>query len=159
MPRIEFSTEVAAPIERVFDLSRSVPAHLESARHTGELLVSGPTGLLTLGDEVTWEARHLGVRQRLSVRISEYDPPRHFRDSMVSGAFSRFDHDHFFQADHTGTTVREVFDYTSPLWVLGHAADLLFLKQYMWRFLTRRAGILKRIAESDDWPQYVVGSP
>ncbi len=84
MPVIELAVEINAPVERVFDLSRSVRAHLESTRDTGEVLVEGPRGLLGLGDQVTWEARHLGLRQRLSARITEFDRPTHFRDSMVT---------------------------------------------------------------------------
>lgn len=55
------------------------------------------SGLLGLGDQVTWSARHFGWRWQLTSRINAYDRPRHFRDSMVWGAFKRFDHDHEFE--------------------------------------------------------------
>jgi hypothetical protein len=59
--RIELTTLIAAPRERCFDLSLSVDVHLESTVHTGERVVAGPTsGVLGLGAEITWEARHLG---------------------------------------------------------------------------------------------------
>lgn len=44
---LEFSDDVAAPPERLFDLSRSVDAHVLSASSTGERVVfSAPLGPL-----------------------------------------------------------------------------------------------------------------
>jgi len=64
MARIELSLYVAAPADRCFDLARSVDAHLRSTAATGERAVGGrTTGLLELGEEVTWRARHFGVHQ------------------------------------------------------------------------------------------------
>lgn len=65
---------------------------------------------------MTWEATHFGVRQRLTSHITAFDRPRHFRDSMVAGAFRRFDHDHWFDADGRGGTVmRDAFDVDGGL--------------------------------------------
>lgn len=148
MPIIRLETHIRAPIEVVFDLARSVDAHVESASQTAERAVAGKTsGLMELGDEVTWRARHLGVTQELSTRITQFDRPRHFRDSMLRGAFTRFDHDHFFERAGEETLMRDVFDYTSPLGPLGALADRLFLERYMTRFLETRNTLLKRLAE------------
>ena len=71
MPIIELETVVAAPIERVFDLCRCIELHVRSTDATSEIPVAGVTsGLMGPDDEVTWEATHLGVRQRLTSRIS-----------------------------------------------------------------------------------------
>ena len=86
MSRIELTTVIAAPLERCFDLSLSVDVHLESTAHTDERVVAGPmSGVLALGDEITWEARHLGRRRQLAMRVSAYDRPRMFRDELVRG--------------------------------------------------------------------------
>lgn len=106
------------------------------------------SGLLSVGDEVTWEARHLGVRQRLTARITECVPPDYFVDVMVSGAFRSFTHRHSFIATPEGTLMVDDFDYVSPLWILGHIADALFLERYMTKFLRSRAEFIKRVAES-----------
>ena len=119
---IELETSIDASCERVFDLARSVDVHLDSTRGTGERAIAGVTsGLLELGDEVTWRARHFGIWQSLRARITIFDRPRHFRDSMVSGAFRRFDHDHFF--------------------------DHLVLKAYLTRFLCERNAVIRKLAE------------
>ncbi|MGE3164705.1 MAG: cell division protein [Planctomycetota bacterium] len=147
---------IEAPIERVFDLCRSVDAHVATARATGERPVGGvTTGLLALGDQVTWSARHLGWRWRVTSQITAFDRPRHFRDSMVCGVFRRFDHDHEFVPRGEATLVRDVFDFTSPWGFLGHLADALVVTRHMRRFLMRRMEDLKQIAESEAWVPYL----
>jgi len=99
------------------------------------------------GDTVTWEAVHLGLRQRLTVRITRYERPHLFADEMVEGAFRRFTHTHEFRATEQGTLMVDIFDYESPLGFLGRLADALFLRGYLLRFLSERAGALKHEAE------------
>lgn len=148
---------VAAPPERCFDLSRSIDLHARSLGHTHERPVAGVvSGLIGMGESVTWEATHFGIRQRLTSRITVYDRPHHFRDSMVSGAFRRFDHDHFFDEDERGgTMMRELFDFDAPFGLLGRIAERAFLARYMRELLTGRSVAVKRIAESDDWRHYL----
>lgn len=159
MPRITLSRSVAAPIERCFDLSRSVEFHLASTPRTDEEVVGGVrAGLLGLGDCITWRARHLGVRQILSSQITVFERPIWFRDTMTRGAFRRFDHDHRFAPDPerpARTIVTENFDYTSPLGPLGRLANALFLTAYMRRFLTRRLDALVAVLESDAWRRFL----
>ena len=63
-------TSIAAPPERVFDLARNIDVHQESTKGTQERAVAGVThGLIAMGDEVTWEARHFGIKQKLTVRL------------------------------------------------------------------------------------------
>ena len=151
MPVLELTTLIAAPVERVFDLSRSIDLHTASTAATGERAVAGvTTGLIGPGEEVTWRARHFGVWQSLTSRIVIFDRPRHFRDSMVRGAFRRFDHDHRFEPCAEGTRMRDVFDYTSPLGVLGRLADALVLERYMRALLEERNRVIKQVAESPD---------
>lgn len=75
--RIELETLIAAPAKRCFDRSLSVELHLHSTASTGERVVAGvSSGVLRLGDQITWEARHLGLKHRLSMTISLEDRPR-----------------------------------------------------------------------------------
>jgi len=50
-----------------------------------------------LGQRVTWRAKHFGVRQRLTSEITAMDRPSYFQDTMIDGAFSFMQHDHFFR--------------------------------------------------------------
>lgn len=141
----------------MFDLARDIDAHVASAKGTDEHPVEGKgktSGLMEVGDEVTWRARHLGITQELTSRITIFDRPRHFRDSMVCGAFARFDHDHFFDEDRAGATIaRDVFDFAAPLGPLGRIAEALFLERYMRRFLEVRMDVLKQLAERGEREQ------
>ena len=53
MARIELTVHIAAPLERCFDLARSVELHTRSTSSTGEHVIAGRTsGLLELDEEV-----------------------------------------------------------------------------------------------------------
>ncbi len=149
MPVIELCTVIRAPVERVFDLARSIDVHVASTARTGESAVGGVTrGLIGPGEEVTWRAKHLGVWQTLTSRVTRYERPRHFRDTMVRGAFRRFDHDHLFEPCAEGTRMVDRFDYDAPLGPLGRVAERLFLTRYLERFLRERNDTIRRAAES-----------
>ena len=67
MISIHLSTRVAAPPERVFDLTRSIDLHTHSLYWTREEPVAGRMSrLIGLGETVTWHARHPCVRHRLT---------------------------------------------------------------------------------------------
>ena len=150
MPTISLVTTISAPIEVCFDLSRSIDLHIISTKQTGERAIAGVTsGLIGLGESVTWRAKHFGVWQRLSSRITEYERPCYFADEMVEGAFKRFKHEHHFQeSGNSITLMRDVFDYTSPFGIIGKVADKLFLRKYMTQLLVERNSVIKHYAES-----------
>jgi len=152
MPTIEVLTRIAAPPARCFYLALSVDLHAVSTRQTGEQVVGGVRhGLLSLGDAVTFRARHFGVWQTLTSQITEYQAPAYFCDEMQQGAFKAMRHEHYFEFDGTGTSMRDVFAFTSPLGVLGQLADALVLTSYLRRFLVQRGAVLKRYAETEAW--------
>ncbi|MBF9220572.1 SRPBCC family protein [Hymenobacter ruricola] len=139
MARIELEMLVKASPAACYALALNTQAHIDSTRHTGERVLAGPaSGQLQLGDVVTWEARRLGVRQRLTVRITAAVPPHYFRDELVRGAFRTLRHEHYFEAVPGGTRVRDVFEFSSPLGFVGRWFDHLFLKSYLTRFLQAR---------------------
>lgn len=151
MPVIHIETFINADIEIVFDLARSVDLHQLSTAKTNEEVVGGrKTGLMELGEEVTWRARHFGIYQKLTSKITAFERPLHFTDEMTKGIFKRFVHKHSFQKSEKGTIMIDDFNYTSPLGPLGIAADRLFLKRYMTKFLIERNRVIKSYAEKTD---------
>ena len=135
----------------VFDLSLSVDLHKISTAHTNEEAFAGKTsGLMGLHDSVTWRAKHLGITQRLSSKITAYNRPHMFIDEMVSGAFKGFKHEHIFTEVNRETVMTDIFIYESPLGILGRIADAIFLKTYMHKLLTERNRIIKEFAEDPD---------
>ena len=86
MPTIHLTTFIAAPAERIFDLSRSIELHKKSMAHTQETAVGGTTlGLIENNETVTWKAKHLGKMRLLKVKIAGMNKPLSFIDEMVSG--------------------------------------------------------------------------
>ncbi|HIB36191.1 SRPBCC family protein [Mesonia sp.] len=157
MPIIRLKTTINAPQERVFNLSRSLDLHIASAAKTKEKVISvKQTGLLELNEEVTWRAKHLGVYQNLTSKITQFNFPYSFADEMQKGAFKSFSHQHLFKKiSEQQTQLIDVFEYESPLGILGKLADKLFLKSYMKRFLQERNQVIKTIAESDNYQRYL----
>jgi ligand-binding SRPBCC domain-containing protein len=152
MPLIHLITEINAPIKRCFDLSRSIDLHIITTKKTNEKAIEGrTTGLVEQGDTVTWEATHLGVRQKLRSKISIVRHPDYFADEQISGAFKRFYHEHIFEQQAGKTIMTDKFDYTAPYGILGKLANVLFLKNYMTRFLLKRNAVIKQYAETDLW--------
>lgn len=154
MPVIYLITEINAPIKRCFDLSRSIDLHMLSTHKTNEKAIAGrTTGLVEEGDTVTWQATHLGIRQKLGSKISVVKSPTYFTDEMVFGAFKHFHHEHIFEEIDSKTIMTDKFNYTSPLGIIGKMADKVFLTSYMKRFLTERNVLIKEFAETDRWKE------
>ena len=148
MAVIRIVTTIFAPVERCFDLARDIDFHVRSLAQTGERAVAGrTTGLIELGETVTWEARHLGVRQRFTSRITAFDRPWHFRDEMVAGAFQFFAHDHRFEERDDQTNMTDEIVFRSPLGPLGTAVDYVFMTGYLQCLLEGRCQAIKHEAE------------
>lgn len=149
MPTIHLETLIAAPPERCFDLSLSVDLHRQSVAHTHERPVAGVTsGVMRLGDTVTWEAVHFGVKQYLTTKITAYDRPRSFVDEMTQGIFQELTHHHEFVPQPSGTLMVDTFTFRAPLGFLGRLAEALFLTRYMGGLLLTRNRYLKQAAEA-----------
>ena len=152
MPYIELYTKIDAPIDICFDLARSIDLHKVSTQQTREEAVAGvTTGLISLGETVTWRAQHFGVWQELTSQITEFDRPTFFADEMLKGAFAGFRHEHHFKSLDSVTEMTDYFDFRSPLGVLGHLVNRLVLTRYMTNLLKVRNRVIKEVAESGKW--------
>ncbi len=150
MPIIEFATHINAPIEKCFDAARSIDVHVVSTQQTGETAIAGRTsGLIELGESVTWRAKHFGIWQNLTSKVTEMEYPNYFVDEMVKGAFKSFRHEHYFYPIKDQTLMKDVFMFESPLGLLGMAANFYFLKDYMEKLLEQRNLVIKETAEGE----------
>ncbi len=147
MPDIHLETFIAAPVELCFDLCLNVNVH-EQAGH-GQAVAGVTSGMMKLGDTVTWEAVHFLVRQRLTSKIVAYDRPRMFADHMLRGAFKRWQHTHRFSEQAGGTLMIDDVNFAAPLGLLGRLVDALVLKNYMTRFLVNHNGYFKQLIETE----------
>jgi hypothetical protein len=159
MIRINETTIIDAPIERCFDLSRSVEVHLLANIHSGEqtLATGGVTsGLVGLGLQVTWRARHFYIWQNLTSETTALEAPSYFQVTMIRGIFRSMQADHWFRTLPSGATeMRDDFRVAAPLPLLGPMAEVLFLRRYMLALLRERNAVIKQVAESGEWQKYL----
>ena len=144
MIRFAETTFIEAPIDRVFDLSRSVEVHLLANVHGKEqaLAIGGvTTGLTGLGQQVTWRAKHFGFWHNLTSEVTAMEPPTYFQVTMVKGIFRSMQADHRFRSLPSGVTeLKDTFAIAAPLPIVGPMAEALVLRRYMisakWRLAT-----------------------
>lgn len=148
MPILIIETEINAPPEICFDLVRDISLHLQTAKNTNEKAVAGKTqGRIALGETVTFEGKHFGIRQRLTVKIAEFERPRFFTDEMIEGVFKKFKHKHEFIQKGGGTLMRDTLEWISPFGFLGSIVDKILLENHLRKFVSRRNLMLKQTAE------------
>jgi hypothetical protein len=159
MIRLEETTVIDAPIQRCFDLARSVEVHLIANVHSGEqaLAVGGITsGLVGLGKQVTWRAKHFSIWHNLASETTALEPPSYFQVTMIQGIFRSMQADHLFRVLPSGATeMKDIFAIAAPLPLLGPLAEVLFLRRYMLALVRERNAVVKQIAESSEWQRYL----
>lgn len=137
--QFECRTELNMPALAAFDLSRSIDAHVGSMARSRERAIAGRTsGLISEGEEVTWQAMHFGIPFRMTSRITRMSAPDSFVDEQVRGPFRRFHHEHRFIANGAGTTMIDVVTFEAPFGMLGRAAEKLVLARYLRRLIEQR---------------------
>ncbi len=149
MPKIVLETVIMASAETCFDLMRDIRIHTETTAQTNEKVVAGVTdGMIGLGQTVTFEGTHFGMRQRLKVKVIEFERPWLFVDEMIEGKFSAFKHIHEFEPIAEGTLMRDTLIWNSPFGVLGKIIDKLLLERHLRSLVSGRNARLKAIAET-----------
>lgn len=143
--RFERTTRLPVPPADAFDLSLDVDFHLQSMADSDESIEGGiDSGVMQLGDDVTWRARHFGIWWTMTSVITEFDRPHCFVDEQRRGPFRRFHHEHRFDAVDGGTSMRDVIEFSAPLGPLGRIAERLVLEKYLPKLIDRRNDELVR---------------
>ncbi|MET4001804.1 MULTISPECIES: SRPBCC family protein [Arthrobacter] len=128
----ECTTPFSMPKAQLFDLARSIDAHRDSMAHSREKAVAGVTsGLISLGEEVTWRAWHFGLPLRMTSRITQMVAPDSFVDEQVNGPFKSFRHIHEFNQDAKWTTMIDRIEFAAPFGPVGLLVEKLVLARYM----------------------------
>ncbi len=152
MPTIILETIIKSTIETCFDLSRSIDLHQISTVHTNEKAIDGrKSGLINLNEFVTWQAKHFGITQKLTSKITAFDRPHHFRDEQQSGSFKYIIHDHYFKTNGDQVIMKDIFQFQSPFGFIGKLIDRIILNVYLKKLLIHRNDIIKEYAETGKW--------
>ena len=152
MPKIHLTSFIAAPIERVFDLSRSINLHRISTASTNEKAIDGVmNGLINKDETVTWQAKHLFKTRLFTAKITAMKSPDFFIDEMIKGDFKSFHHEHHFKVAENGTIMIDLLNFETPYGTFGKIINTLFLKSYLENFLIKRNEVIKEYAETQKW--------
>ncbi|WP_163399623.1 SRPBCC family protein [Flavobacterium fluviatile] len=149
MTIINLTTKIKAPKQTVFDVSRNIDIHQQSAAPSKEKAIAGVTsGLISFNETVTWRGRHFGFYLTHKSRITVMTFYDYFVDEMVEGKFKSFRHEHFFKEINGVTIMTDQLQYETPFGIIGKLFDALFLKNHLIHFLMERNKTLKKIAEN-----------
>jgi len=149
---IHLTTVIHAPVEIVFDLSRSIDLHKISTAHTNEEAIAGTTtGLIALNEMVTWKARHLFRNRTMTVKITAFQPNVFFEDEMQTGDFKSFRHEHHYKPIENGTIMIDMVEFESPYGWLGKFVNMVFMEKYLEKLLAKRNQTIKQFAETGQW--------
>ncbi|WP_409415484.1 SRPBCC family protein [Flavobacterium sp. PS2] len=151
MTTIHLTTKIKAPKQIVFDNSRDINVHQQSASKSNEVAITGvTTGLINYNETVTWRGKHFGLYLTHKSRITTMNFYDYFVDEMEEGKFKSFKHEHFFKEENGQTIMTDKLEYETPFGILGKLFDVLFLKKHLFQFLLERNKILKEVSEKDN---------
>lgn len=149
MTTIRLITKINAPIQTVFDLARSIDIHQQSTAQSNEKAIAGRTsGLIELGETVTFRGKHFGFYLKHQSKITEMETPNYFVDEMVKGHFKYFHHEHTFVTKNVHTVMIDFLQYKTPFGILGKLFNKILLKKHLTDFLLKRNEMLKKLAEN-----------
>lgn len=148
MTTINLTTKIKAAKQIVFDISRNIDIHQQSASPTNEKAISGViSGLINFNETVTWRGKHFGFYLTHKSRITAMTFYDYFVDEMEEGNFKSFKHEHFFEEENGVTIMKDHLQYETPFGILGRIFDALFLKKHLTQFLLERNKVLKEVSE------------
>ncbi|CAD5994585.1 SRPBCC family protein [Agreia sp. COWG] len=139
----ECVTRSSKPAAVMFDLARNIDAHTESQAASAERAVAGVTGgLIGLGQEVTWSARHFGVNFTLTSTVTEFEAPLRFVDEQTRGPFTSFHHEHRFEDTTNGSVMIDRIRFAAPFGAVGRLTEKLVLRRYLQKLIEDRGVFL-----------------
>ncbi len=156
MPTIHLTTFIAAPVERVFDLARSVEMHKHTmTKHKEEAVAGTRFGLMEKNDTVTWKARHLFKTRFLRSEITDMKKPAMFVDEQLKGDFKKMRHEHHFKPCDNGTIMIDLLEFEPPYGSLGKFVSRVYLNRYMKNLIEQRNKQIKEFAEGEKWRKFL----
>ena len=134
MPRLEFSADIAAPLERVWAFYDSVETLPKITPPSTKVTLIGAPEKMQAGVRFTLVVRQppVFVPLRWETIITEHNPPHRFVDEQGKGPFASWRHEHNFTViGQNQTRITDIVTYTPPFWIFGQIADALFIRRQL----------------------------
>ena len=151
---LRMTETIAAPIDRCFLLTCSIALVQEEL---GMIPVHGRTsGQVQHGDTVRWEGWQLGMRHFHVSLISAHVHPTFLQDTMLSGRFRTFQHDHHLTELPGGQTrLQDEVRFSLPFGFAGQLVARYIMVPHIRRLMRSRFHRLRRIAATEAWKNYL----
>ena len=91
-------------------------------------ILTPPPILMEQGARIEYSLKLNGIPFIWKTKISDWDPPRFFRDVQISGPYEIWEHSHFFEQKDSGTQMTDIVDYAPPGGPLSTLVNALFIK-------------------------------
>ncbi len=152
MANIHLTTFIAAPAERVFDLSRHIAIYKNLFQNRKEKLSSGAgSSLINLNETISILGKIAGKTRLTMLKITGINKPVSFIEEQVKGDLAEFRHQHHFKPVQNGTIVIDILEYGLPKDFIGKIAGKLYLRNYLEELVNKRNEIIRSYAETEKW--------
>lgn len=147
---------IKAPIERCFLLSTSIDlmqrsVGLRISRRTS----TRSSGLALAGDRIVWRGWWKGLPQLHESVVTDYELPGFIRETVESSTFKHFEHELRFTEIDGHVLLTGSVRFSLPLGALGRWVARRAVLPRTMELLRERLHILRLVAESNQWTQYV----
>jgi len=151
MPTIHLTTFIAAPIERVFDLTRHLAIYKYLMNGKEKFSSATASNLVNNGETITIQVKHFGKTRWVTTKVTAFQKPSSFVQEQVKGDLLHFKHEHYFKKVDNGTILIDLINFAGPRDVVGKIIGKTYLKKYLEKFFHRRNKIIQQYAESEKW--------
>ena len=152
MARIHLTTFIAAPTERVFDLTRNLAVYKYVFNSRKEKFSSAAgTKLLSKEESVSIVAKHLGKERVTTLKITTLDRPLLLVEEQSKGDLQMYRHEHHFKPIDNGTIVIDLIDFGEPRDFVGRYLGKIYLKNYIEELVRKRNELIRSYAETEKW--------
>lgn len=152
MAKIHLTTFIAAPVERVFDLSRHIAVYKQIFQGRKEKISSGAgSTLLGKGETVSINATHAGKSRSVMLKVTSFERPNVFIEEQVKGDLQNFRHEHHFKRAENGTIVIDLLEFGNPKDIAGKIFGKIYFKKYLEELLRKRTELVRSYAETEKW--------
>jgi len=146
------TTFIAAPMERVFDLTRHVAMYRFLFNSRDEIFSSGGSANLLEQDEtISITAKHLGKTRIATLKIISVEKPVRYTEEQWKGDLELFRHEHHFKLADNGTFLIDLIEFGSPKDIIGRLLGKFYLRKYLEEMVRSRSELIRKYAESDKW--------
>jgi ligand-binding SRPBCC domain-containing protein len=152
MARIHLTTFIAAPSERVFDLSRHLALYKLLFHNRREKFSSGAgSNLLGKGETISVISKHAGKSRMSMIKITDLQRPLSFIEEQVKGDLDSFRHEHHFKRVANGTIIIDLVEFGGPKDIIGRIFGKIYFKKYLEELLRKRNEVIRSYAETEKW--------